>query len=270
VDYFKAMGVPVVAGRAFDARDDDRSQKVAVVSQTMAHHYYPAGDALGKRFGYSAEKTGETEIVGIVQDVKYQSLTEKPRPMVYYPLKQRPGPFTNFVVRSSADSQTLIPTVRRVVREVNSNLPIDDVVTLQDHVSRSLVQQKLVARLATFFGLLALLLASIGLYGVLSYSVARRRNEIGIRIALGASTTNVLAMVLKSGMTLTLIGVVLGVGGALGLTRLVRVLLFGVKATDLTTFITVPLSLLFVALVACYLPARKATRVDPLIALRDE
>jgi len=148
------------------------------------------------------------------------------------------------------------------------NLPVDDVVSLEDHIARSLVQQNLIARLASFFGLLALLLASIGLYGVLSYSVARRRNEIGIRMALGASTYDVLKVVLRSGMALTVIGLIIGVAGSLALTRLVSTLLFGVKPTDITTFVFVSLTLLVVALVACYIPARRATRVDPLIALR--
>jgi predicted permease len=270
VDYFKAMGVPSVSGRVFEAHDTESSQKVAVVSETMARRYYPNGDALGKHFGKSADKRDEIEIVGIVKDVKYQSLTEDPRPMVYYPLKQRPQSVGNFVIRTSPDSRGVIPAVRRVLAEVNSDLPIDDVVSLQDHVSRSLVQQKLIAQLASFFGLLALMLASIGLYGVLSYSVARRRNEIGIRMALGASPLDVMKMVLRSGMTLTIVGVVLGVLGAIALTRLVSALLFGVTATDSTTFIAVSLALLIVAFGACYIPARRATRVDPLIALRYE
>lgn len=270
VDYFKAMGVPLVSGRVFEARDTERSQQVAVVSETMARLYYPRGDALGKRFGKTADKRNEIEIIGIVKDVKYQSLTESPRSMIYYSLKQHPEPVSNFIIRTSPESQGVIPAVRRVLAELNSDLPIDDVVSLQDHVSRSLVQQKLVARLASFFGLLALMLASIGLYGVLSYSVARRRNEIGIRMALGASPVAVMKMVLRSGMTLTVVGVIIGVAGAIALTRLVNALLFGVTATDFTTFIAVSLALLIVAFVACYIPARRATRVDPLIALRYE
>jgi ABC-type antimicrobial peptide transport system permease subunit len=183
-------------------------------------------------------------------------------------MKQRPEPVSNFILRVSTDFQTVIPAVRGALREVNSNLPIDDVVSLEDHIARSLVQQNLIARLASFFGLLALLLASIGLYGVLSYSVAQRRNEIGIRMALGASTADVLKIVLRSGMVLTLLGLILGVAGALALTRLVTTLLFGVKSTDVATFVVVSLTLIAVALVACYIPARRATRVDPLIALR--
>jgi predicted permease len=267
-DYFKAMGIPLVSGRTFTGVDTEQSQKVAIVSETMAQRFYPNTSALGKHFGKGADKRGEFEIVGVVKDVKYQSLRERPRSLVYYSTKQLTEPVSNLIVRVSTDTQPVIPAVRRVLREVNTNLPVDDVVSLEDHVARSLVQQNLIARLASFFGLLALLLASIGLYGVLSYSVARRRNEIGIRMALGASTYDVLKTVLRSGMTLTVIGLVIGVAGALALTRLVSTLLFGVKPTDVITFVVVSLTLIVVALVACYIPARRATRVDPLIALR--
>ncbi|HSE24657.1 MAG TPA: ABC transporter permease, partial [Pyrinomonadaceae bacterium] len=267
-DYFKAMGVPLVSGRVFQKSDTHDAQKVAVVSETMARRFYPNTSAIGKHFGKTPEKRDEIEIVGIVKDVKYQSLTEEGRPMVYFPLVQRPQPVSNLVLRVSNPPETVIPEVRRTLRELNNNLPVDDVSLFSDYVSRSLVQQKLVARLAAFFGLLALMLASIGLYGVLSYSVARRRNEIGIRMALGASTLDVLKLVLRNGMTLTLIGLALGLAGAMVLTRLVATLLFGVTTTDVPTFVAVSLTLIAVALIACYIPARRATRVDPLTALR--
>jgi len=267
-DYFKAMGIPLVSGRTFTRQDTDKSPKAAVVSETMAQRFYPNTSPLGRHFGKGSDKRGEFEIIGIVKDAKYQSLKERPRPLVYYSMKQMPEAVSNLILRVSTDNQAVIPAVRRVLREVNTNLPVDDVVSLEDHVARSLVQQNLIARLALFFGLLALLLASIGLYGVLSYSVARRRNEIGIRMALGASTYDVLKAVLRSGMALTLIGLAIGVAGSLALTRLVSTLLFGVKPTDVATFVVVSLTLIVVALVACYIPARRATRVDPLIALR--
>jgi predicted permease len=267
-DYFKAMGIPFVAGRTFSRQDTEQSQKVAVVSETMAQRFYPNSSPLGKHFGKAEGKRGEFEIIGVVKDVKYQSLKERPRPLVYYSTRQMTEPVSNLVLRVSGDTQTVIPAVRKAVSEVNTNLPIDDVVSLEEHVARSLTQQNLIARLASFFGLLALLLASIGLYGVLSYSVARRRNEIGIRMALGASRYDVLKIVLRNGMTLTIIGLVIGVAGSFALTRLVKTLLFGVKSTDITTFVVVSLTLIIVALVACYIPARRATKVDPLIALR--
>jgi predicted permease len=267
-DYFKAMGIPLVSGRTFTRLDTEQPQKAAVVSETLAQRFYPNTSAVGKHFGKSGDKRGEFEIIGVVKDVKYQGLRERPRPMVYYSMKQVPEPLSNFILRVPGDPQTVIPVVRRTLREVNTNLPVDDVVSMEEHMARALTQQNLIARLASFFGLLALLLASIGLYGVLSYSVARRRNEIGIRMALGASTGDVLKTVLRSGMTLTVIGLLIGVAGSLALTRLVAKLLFGVKPTDVTTFVVVSLTLIVVALIACYLPARRATQVDPLIALR--
>jgi predicted permease len=267
-DYFKAMDVQLVSGRGFNRFDTAQSQKVAVVSESMAQHFYPNTSPLGKHFGKRAEFPDAVEIIGVVKDVKYQSLTEDSRPLVYFPLTQMPQPVNIFVVRVSSDS--VIPAVRQTLRSFNSNLPIDDVVSLEEHVSRSLAQQKLIARVASFFGLLALVLASIGLYGVLAYAVAQRRNEIGIRVALGASSADVLKLVLRNGMTMTVIGLVLGVGGALALTRLVATLLFGVTPTDLLTFVGVSLTLVVVALLACYIPARMATQVDPLTALRDE
>jgi len=269
-DYFRAMGVPLVTGRSFNRMDTATSQKVAIVSETMAQRFYPNSSALGRHIGKSAEAPGEMEIVGVVKDVKYESLTEEPRPMVYFPVQQRPQPLSNLILRISGNPRTVVPAVRSTLKEVNTRLPIDDVVSLEDQISRSLVQQKLIARLASFFGLLAMLLACIGLYGVLSYSVARRRNEIGIRLALGASTLDVLRLVLRNGMTLTLIGLALGLLGSFALTRLVATLLFGVKSTDAMTFVVVSLMLVVVALFACFIPARRATRVDPLIALRYE
>jgi predicted permease len=269
-DYFKAMGVPLVSGRTFSRFDTEKSQKVAVVSESMTQRFYPNSSPIGKHFGKTANATSDIEIIGVVKDVKYESLTEELRPMVYFPIRQRPEPVSNLVVRVSSDFQSVIPAVKGVLRDINSNLPVDDVVSLEGQVSRSLVQQKLIARVASFFGLLALLLASIGLYGVLSYAVAGRRTEIGIRMALGASRSHVLKLVLGNGMTLTLIGLVLGLSGALALTRLVTTLLFGVTSTDLATFVGVSITLVIVALVACYIPARRATRVDPLTALRYE
>jgi predicted permease len=269
-DYFKAMGVPLVSGRTFSRFDTEKSQKVAVVSESMTQRFYPNSSPIGKHFGKTADATGDIEIIGVVKDVKYESLTEELRPMVYFPIRQRPEPVSNLVVRVSSDFQSVIPAVKGVLSDINGNLPVDDVVSLEGQVSRSLVQQKLIARVASFFGLLALLLASIGLYGVLSYAVAGRRTEIGIRMALGASRSHVLKLVLGNGMTLTLIGLVLGVSGALALTRLVTTLLFGVTSTDLATFVGVSITLVIVALVACYIPARRATRVDPLTALRYE
>jgi ABC-type antimicrobial peptide transport system permease subunit len=194
------MGVPVLEGRAFAQTDTDKSQKVAIVSETFARRFFPNNSPVGRRFGDDEKDTSALEIVGVVKDVKYYNLTEAARPMVYYPHAQGTGPLGNFAVRFSGAPGNVVPQVRQVIRSVNNNMPVDEVVTLSDHISRSLVQQKLVSRLALFFGLLALLVACLGLYGVLSYSVTQRKNEIGVRLALGASSFTVLRMVLKDGL----------------------------------------------------------------------
>ncbi|PWT89291.1 MAG: permease [Blastocatellia bacterium] len=269
-DFFTTMGVPVLSGRAFTHNDTNKTQSVVVVSEAFERKFFPGSSAVGKRFGDDEKNTAKYEIVGVVKDVKYHNLTETPKPMVYYTHAQGTGALENFAVKFSGSPSSLIPEIRKVIKSVNSNVPVDEVVTLSDHIGRSLVYQKLISRLALFFGLLALLVACLGLYGVLSYSVTQRTSEIGVRLALGASTFTVLRLILKDGMKLTLIGVFLGIAGAYGLTRLVETLLYEVKPVDPTTFIAVPGLLILVALIACYIPARRAARVDPLIALRSE
>jgi ABC-type antimicrobial peptide transport system permease subunit len=205
-----------------------------------------------------------------VKDAKYGSLTEELRPMAYYPHAQLPQPLDKFVVRFAGAPAAVVPQVRQAIKQVNRNLPVDEVLSLSDHIGRSLVQQKLVARLASFFGLLALLLACVGLYGVLSYAVARRTNEIGIRMALGAQSGDVLWLVLREAFTLVLIGVVIGLLASLAATRTASTLLFGLQPNDPLTLTLATLLLLTVAALAGYLPARRAAHVDPLAALRDE
>jgi predicted permease len=270
-DYFAAMGIPLVAGRGFTAQDNDKSPKVAVVSETMAQRFFPNVSPIGRRFGIQGPTSGgQIEIIGVVKDVRYTSLSEELRPAVYYPHAQGSGPLDNFVVRFAGAPESVISQVRHAVREVNPNLPIDEVVSLSDHVGRSLVQQKLTARLGAFFGLLALLLACIGLYGVLSYAVARRTNEIGIRMALGAQSRNVLWLVLREALMLAGIGIGIGLLASLSLTNTAKTLLFGLQPNDPLTIVVATTLLFFVAIAAGYLPARRAARVDPMVALRDE
>jgi ABC-type antimicrobial peptide transport system permease subunit len=209
-------------------------------------------------------------VIGVVKDAKFGNLKEPFRPMAFYPYTQVPDVLGNFVVRFSGPASAVVPQVRETIKQINRNLPVDDVVSLSDHIGRSLVQQKLIARLASFFGLLALLLACVGLYGVMSYGVARRTNEIGIRMALGARVSDVLRLVFQQGLVLTLIGVAIGIALAFALTRLMKSLLFDVTPTDAMTFVMVAVALVLVALLACLVPARRATKVDPLIALRYE
>jgi predicted permease len=267
-DYFAAMGIPLVIGRGFGPQDTEKSVKVAVVSKMMAQRFFPNSSPLGRRFGTGGHD--EYEIIGVVADARYESLTEQLKPMVYYHHAQHPQPLDNFVVRFSGAPEAVVPQVREAIRQVNGNLPIDEVVSLSEHIGRSLVQQKLVERLASFFGLLALLLACVGLYGVLSYAVAQRTNELGIRIALGAQSSHVRWLVLRGGLTLVLIGVVTGLLASLAATRTASTLLFGLKPNDPLTIALATLLLIVVALVACWIPARRATRVDPLRALRYE
>jgi len=270
-DFFAAMGIPLVQGRGFGPQDIANSQKVAVVSESMARTFFPTGAPVGKRFGLGRPGTpNDIEVIGVVKDAKYGDLKEEFRPMAFYPYSQRPDMLGNFVVRFSGPASAIVPQLRQAIRETNQNLPIDDVVSLSDHIGRSLVQQKLVARLATFFGLLALLLACVGLYGVMSYGVARRTNEIGIRMALGARGRSVLWLVLREGLVLVAIGLVIGLVAASALTRTAESLLYELKPNDPLTIALATVLLAAVALLAGYLPARRASRVDPMVALRDE
>ena len=271
-DFFAAMGIPFVQGRGFGPQDTEKSQKVAVVSESMVRRFFPNGDSpIGKRFGIDGRDSTETiEVIGVVKDAKYGRLTEEFRPIAFYPYSQRPDVLSNFVVRFSGPANVLVPQIRQAIMHTNRNLPIDDVVSLSDHIGRSLVQQKLVARLASFFGLLALLLACVGLYGVMSYGVARRTNEIGIRMALGARGRNVLWLVLREALVLVAIGLVIGLVAASAVTKTAASLLYELKPNDPLTIALATLLLAAVAVLAGYLPARRAARVDPMVALRED
>jgi predicted permease len=268
--FFTAMNLPLILGRPFGPQDTKTSPKVAVISEEMARRFFPQSP-LGKRYRMGTSGEGEEiEVIGVVKDAKYESLGEEPRPMAYYPYSQRNWYLGNFEVSFSGAPGAIVSAVRQAIKEVNRNLPIAEVTMFSKQVDRSLVQQKLIARLSSFFGLLALLLAAIGLYGVISYSVTQRTREIGIRMALGAERRNVQRLVLGQGAKLTLIGVLIGLGAAWALTRWIESLLFGVSPTDRVTFVIIALLLMVVAMLACYIPARRATKVDPMVALRTE
>jgi predicted permease len=269
--FFTAMNLPLILGRPFSPQDTKTSPKVAVISEELSRRFFPDASPLGKRFrmGRSGREE-EIEVVGVVKDAKYRNLAEKPQPMAYYPYAQQNWYLGNFEVSFSGEPGGIVSAVRQAIKDVNRNLPIAEVAMFSEQVDRSLVQQKMIARLSTIFGLLALLLAAIGLYGVISYSVAQRTREIGIRMALGAERRDVLRLVLGQGAKLAFIGVLAGLGAAWALTRWVESLLFGVSPTDRLTFVIIALLLLAVALLACYIPARRATKVDPMVALRYE
>jgi predicted permease len=263
-DFFETMRIPVVRGRTFRESDLHSAQPVAVVNQAFVHRFLASRDPIGLHF---EQHDVHREIIGVVADTKYDRLQSEDAPTAYIPLKN--GEVT-FALRSTVATSALIPAVRRIVSEVDNNLPVFGVRTQSQTIDRLLFNERLVARLFSMFGLLALLLTCIGLYGLLSYEVARRRREIGIRAALGAQRRDVLSMVVSQGLLLVFFGVLVGIVTALGVTRYLQSILFGVRPTDPVTFLAVCLMLGVVALLACYIPARRATRVDPIVALRDE
>jgi predicted permease len=270
-NFFSAMGLPILSGRSFGAQDTETSPKVAVISEAMAQLMFPGSSPIGKRFGIGGpEKSEDIEIIGVVRDAKYGNLMEEPAPMAYYPYSQSINYLTNFEVNFTGKAASVVSEIRRAIKEVNRDLPIVEAVSMSEHVGRSLVQQKLIARLSSFFGLLALMLACIGLFGIMSYSAARRTNEIGIRMALGASGGTVLRMVMREGLVPVVTGIAIGLPAALAGGRLITSLLFGLTSTDPLTICVATVLLLGVAVLAGYLPARKASRVDPMTALRCE
>jgi predicted permease len=269
--YFETAGIPLVAGRVFGQGDTPGSAKVAIVNQAMAKHFFPNQDGLGKYISV----TGDTpwQVVGIVKDGKYKDAREAPRPMVFLPLQQLSGEdlhANRLMVRTSRDPSQVTADLRQALAQVDSGIPISRMTTLAEEVDRSMAREQLVSRLSGFFALLALLLACIGLYGVMSYNVVRRSNEIGIRMALGAKARGVLWMVLQETVVLLLLGIAIGVPVALAATRYVESQLFGLSAFDPLTVVISVLSITVVTIAAGYLPARRATKVDPLVALRYE
>ena len=271
-NFFRTLGMTLVRGRDIRPEDNETSPKVAVVNEAFASYYFANQDPIGRRFNRGQEDGGEVEIIGVVKDAKAESVKEITPRTFYVPFLQDPDSWreTTFQVRTSNDPLTTVAAIRSAVQALEPNLSLFRVKTLEQQVEATLGQERLVTTLASLFGVLAFLLACAGLYGVLSYSVSRRTQEIGIRMALGAKRNDVLRFFLRQGMALVLWGLGFGVVVAVVLTRLTSSLLFGVSNTDLVTFVVVALGMIIVGLCACYLPARRATRVDPLVALRTE
>jgi putative ABC transport system permease protein len=269
-DYFRTLHIPLISGRVYDEGDRADSPKVAVVNQAFAKRYFPAGDVLGKRVGFGCEEGLCTTIVGVVGNVKQESITTDVAPEMYVPFSQMPMNGMTLFVRTNSNAAEFARTVRAEVLAIDKNQPVYDVKTLDQRVVETIAASRSLMLLFSGFALLALVLASVGTYGIVSYAVSQRTREIGIRMALGARAVDVLRLVLKNGMTLVVAGVAIGIGGALALTRFLTTMLFGVTPTDTLTFVVVSVALAAVALVACLVPARRATKVDPLEALRYE
>jgi predicted permease len=273
-DYFKTMGTPLLEGREFTNDDQAKSEPVAVVNEFFVRRLMPElsspAEAVGKRFSFRSAGGPFTRIVGVAKGGKYFNIAEDPRAFVWTPMAQDYNSSGILVVRTNGNPEAMFSAVRGQVQSLDPNLPLFDVKTLTEHMKLALFPAKVAATVLGVFGLVALMLAAIGVYGITSYAVAQRTHEIGVRLARGAQLSDVLKLVLGHGLKLTIIGAVLGLAGAFLATRAITSVLYGVSATDPLTFGGVSVLLIGVALVASYVPARRATKVEPLIALRNE
>jgi putative ABC transport system permease protein len=269
-EYFHTLGIRFTQGRGFTERDREDSPFVAVVNETLARRLWPDENPIGKKISVGLGRASEREVVGVIADIKQRQLDSEPRLQINVPYRQQPMRGMYFAVRGKVPAATLLPAVRQRLATLDRDLPLADVALLSDRVGGSIAQHRFTMALLAGFAATALLLAVVGLYGVISYTVAQRSREFGIRMALGARLADVLRLVVGQGMKLVIVGLVGGVLVSLGLTRVISGLLFGVQPTDPLTFVTVALLLAAVGALACYLPARRATKVDPVVALRAE
>ncbi len=268
--YFQTMGIGLLQGRDFNSQDTDDHPRVVIVNDIFVQRHLPGQDVLGRRLSFNGTAGPWQEIVGVVRSSKYLSLGEAPTPVVYLSLQQNHETGMTIHVRSAVEPSTIVAAVRNEAQSLEKNLPVGNPVRMSESVANSLYAARMGAILLTVFGGLALLLASIGLYGVMSFAVSRRTRELGIRMALGARPGDVFILVLRQGMSLIVAGIVLGLAVAAMVTRLLASFLYGVSTTDTVTFAAIPVVLTLIALLACYVPARKATKVEPLVALRYE
>jgi len=276
--YFEAMGMPIVLGRSLLPDDVSKSHQVAVINETMAHTYFGNQSPIGRSFSIAGEPGTQTEssewlnleVVGVVKDAKYMDLNEKPMPAAFYPHSEHPRFLYTLIARYSGDPAALAQAIGTTVHNIDPNLPVGEFGTLARLVDDSVLNHRLVAQLCTFFGVLASLLASIGIYGLMSYGVTRRTNEFGVRLALGAHRRHVVWLVLRETLALVLVGVALGLAAAPAIARVVASFLFGLKFYDPTSIGVAVVSMIAVAMLAGYIPARRAAKVDPMIALRYE
>jgi putative ABC transport system permease protein len=271
-DFFRALGVPLVQGRYFNEHDNQDSRPVAIVSEGFVRRFLPNGEALGKRIKQSGPGYGNKwmEIVGIVGNVKYLGLTVDTDPALYMPFAQSYGPLIFLATRSSGDAAGLGAAFRQEIQSIDPGVTLAQIGTMEQALDLSVSQPRFDTMLLSLFAGIALLLAAVGIYGLIAYSVAQRTREIGVRMALGAARADVVRMVVRQSASLAVIGVVLGLGGALVLTRLLKTMLFGIDAADVLTFAAAPVGILLVVLAATFIPALRATRISPVVALRYE
>jgi putative ABC transport system permease protein len=269
-NYFETMGIPLIKGRLFNEQDQLNTPRVFLINQTMARRFWPDQDPIGKQIKTDAADGATGAVIGVVGDAKHYLLEEESQPQMYEAYSQAPGIFATVVVRTTVEPMSLAEPVRQAVWKVDGDQPMWKVRTLESLIDRSTANKRFLMVLMGVFAALALALTVIGLYGVMSYAVSQRTQEIGVRMALGAGARSIHRMVLRQGMTLVLIGVAFGLAASWLLTRLMANLLFGVSATDLLTFVSIASLLTIVALLACWIPARRAMKVDPIIALRYE
>jgi putative ABC transport system permease protein len=267
--YFKTLGIRLVRGREFTAGDSADAPQVVIINETAARKMWPDEDALGKRLRLGGEKSPWLEVVGVVEDVKHNGLDAEPSLEAYAPFAQMAYPYFSILLRGP-NAASFAAAIRQEVQAVDKDQPVHDVITMAQILNQSVAPRRLSMALFALFGGVAMLLAAVGIYGVMSYAVTQRTHEIGVRMALGAARRDVLRLVVGQGMLLALIGVATGLGTALAVTRLMKTLLFAVSATDVVTFVVVSVALTAVALAACFVPALRATRVDPMVALRYE
>jgi putative ABC transport system permease protein len=268
-EYFDTVRTPLLRGRIFNERDVATSPPVAIVNQTIADRYWPNKNPIGRHIANSRDMV-QREIVGVVSDVKFNALNIASSEEIYLPLEQVPWPSTTLIVNSQGDSQALVSGVRTKIAEIDPNLPVTNIASMDSIVAASVAQPRVLSQFVGVFAGFALLLAAIGIYGVMAYSVAARTQEMGIRMSLGAEPRDIVRLVVGQGMRLALLGVAIGIAASLVLTRLISTLLFGVSTADPVAFSLAATVLVTTALIACYIPARRATQVDPIVVLRFE
>ena len=271
-EYFRTVGIPFIAGRDFSERDQDAASQLVVINETMARRFWPNENPVGRRFSTTlfGAQLRRAEIIGVVKDGKYRTLGEEPRPFVYANMVQNYAGMATLIVRAGGDTRTVFADIRKTVSSIDRSMPVFGLMTLTERIGPSLLLPKYAAMLFGAFGVLGTLLAVVGLYGVVSYSVSQRTHEIGVRMALGGQRSDILKLVVGEGMILTGVGLALGLVCALVLARFISVILYGIGSADPVTFIGISVLMIVVTLEACYIPARRASGVEPTVALRYE